>query len=309
MTYPGHSVDLDIYQSPQSSYMIQRTSTDAGMTFTTVETVPGEVWNATVLAPSNQMATHGFVADDFKQGQLDYKMELSAAAQPYSNYHQYFEIRNRLADGKTYFIHSQYPQSLPQSLAMDASVDAEGAKYLRGSRYIQLDQVQSIAKNLAGSIKGKTRLEAALEIIQAMPKIIDYDSTKVALDSVTILTTREIKKAGKGVCQHYAALFTAIARSLGLPTRMVAGLSFDEQGVWGHEWVEIELTPGVWWPLEPQIHSWVLIGHNYVPINVDQTYDVQIGESDWNAYSAQDNAVAPFLSVTISKFVNSEATR
>lgn len=69
-------------------------------------------------------------------------------------------------------------------------------------------------------------------------------------DPVATLATREAD------CTEFSALFIGMARSLGLPARMVSGLAYSGNSFGGHAWVEVWI--GKWIELDP---TW---GTNFV---------------------------------------------
>ena len=54
-----------------------------------------------------------------------------------------------------------------------------------------------------------------------------------------------------GDCHEHTILFTALSRSLGLPTRMVAGLVYQHGRFFYHAWPEVWL--GQWLPTDPTL--------------------------------------------------------
>ena len=67
------------------------------------------------------------------------------------------------------------------------------------------------------------------------------------------LTLSQLLQRRRGDCTEHAALFTALARALGLPARTVAGLCWmgDAAGTFGgHAWSEVVLD-GAWTPVDP----------------------------------------------------------
>ncbi len=70
---------------------------------------------------------------------------------------------------------------------------------------------------------------------------------------VRALSTEEALARGKGVCQHYAVIFTTISRALKIPTRIVFGYSLFSNSVGAHAWVEAEIQSGTWQVIEPQL--------------------------------------------------------
>jgi tetratricopeptide (TPR) repeat protein len=65
----------------------------------------------------------------------------------------------------------------------------------------------------------------------------------ISADPVDTLATREAD------CSEFSALFVAMARSLGLPARMVTGLAYNGSSFGGHAWVEV--WAGRWIELDP----------------------------------------------------------
>lgn len=61
-------------------------------------------------------------------------------------------------------------------------------------------------------------------------------------------TAGEALKLGKGVCQDYAHIMTAVLRYLGIPARYAAGLMIGEGST--HAWVEVYMGNG-WYGFDP----------------------------------------------------------
>ncbi len=105
---------------------------------------------------------------------------------------------------------------------------------------------------------------------------IEYDISLVGQkkDSDWVLQNK------KGVCIEYASLFNALARSIGIPSRYVLGVSYGERGYgWlGHAWSEVFL--GEWMPVDP---TWLEVGQldathlaYYRSDDVDSTSTVRV---------------------------------
>ncbi len=65
----------------------------------------------------------------------------------------------------------------------------------------------------------------------------------------------EIMQSREGVCRDYATLFAALARTVGVPTRICAGLVYFQDGFFYHAWVECQLTDGPdgWFAFDPTL--------------------------------------------------------
>ena len=65
----------------------------------------------------------------------------------------------------------------------------------------------------------------------------------------------------RGMCTHYSKLFIALARAIGIPSRMISGLNlgvskintrYRIEDVKGHDWVEVYVPKTGWIQIEPQ---------------------------------------------------------
>ena len=77
--------------------------------------------------------------------------------------------------------------------------------------------------------------------------------------STTIKTTaNQALEMGKGVCQDFAHIMTALCRRANIPTRYVAGFMMGEG--YTHAWIEFyEL--GIWLPFDPTHNRWIEDGY------------------------------------------------
>ena len=98
-------------------------------------------------------------------------------------------------------------------------------------------------------------LQAAPEALPLMDRIaglvawLDRNIEKVPVDVFSALDAFQQKKAE---CQGHAYLYTAMARALGIPTRVVSGLAYSEelQGFLFHSWAE-SMVDGRWVAVDP----------------------------------------------------------
>ena len=87
------------------------------------------------------------------------------------------------------------------------------------------------------------------ERISAIVAWIDANIEKVPVDSFSAL---DVLATGKAECQGNTYLYTALARSLGIPTRVVNGLVYSENyggGFFYHTWAESRVD-GRWVPID-----------------------------------------------------------
>lgn len=70
---------------------------------------------------------------------------------------------------------------------------------------------------------------------------------------VSIPSALEVLKQREGDCNEHTALFTALARAAGIPTRMAAGIVYLENGFYYHAWPEVWL--GQWMAVDPTFNQ------------------------------------------------------
>lgn len=87
------------------------------------------------------------------------------------------------------------------------------------------------------------------ERISRLVRWLDENIEKAPVDVFSALDALQQKKAE---CQGHAYLYAAMARALGIPTRVVNGLAYsvDLQGFLFHSWAE-SLVDGRWIPVDP----------------------------------------------------------
>ncbi len=169
--------------------------------------------------------------------------------------------------------------SMPNNVPMRYSVEADAAAIpasfgMRGSaewsdsRVLQLAQRILSEAQLPSSAPSSPRSRKAW-IDSASRAFVEYlrsgryqytlDLTRVGQDDEIQFSkdpvTRFLLEEPVGHCEYFAAGFTALAKSVGIPSRIVTGfVAFDrdEQGRWivrerdAHAWSEVLAEPGVW---------------------------------------------------------------
>jgi hypothetical protein len=74
----------------------------------------------------------------------------------------------------------------------------------------------------------------------------------------------ETARTLEGDCTEHAMLAAALARAMGLPSRVVCGVAYlppaeagDAKGVFGfHMWAEVMIAPDVWWPVDGALNRY-----------------------------------------------------
>ena len=118
----------------------------------------------------------------------------------------------------------------------------------------ELPKIQAVKRAILKKAPHDRQKQISL-ILNYLGKHYGYDREMEVKNVIHPLTTAEALARGKGVCQHFAVIFTAIARALKIPTRIVVGFNLNDEGPWTDAWVEAQVEPGIWQVLDPQLPS------------------------------------------------------
>lgn len=165
--------------------------------------------------------------------------------------------------------------------ALDAYTDElrrQYAEYLQESPHARWDR--RLASMAQDAIAGKTSAVDAIGAIEEVVRTtLDYapGTTFIGVDVASLVDS------GAGVCQDFAHLGIALARSVGIPARYVSGYLYAADQATGdmprqaeveiqtHAWFEV-LVPGWgWWALDPTNPGDV--GERHVEIGHGRDYD------------------------------------
>ncbi len=136
------------------------------------------------------------------------------------------------------------PYQLPDNHGEPLSEEMRAA-YLRPSLTVESKDVR--IRETAQSIVG-TGEEPLIQISQ----LIQWIQGNIAKGPVDVFSALDVLTGRKAECQGHALLFTALARALGIPTRVINGLIYSEErgGFLYHSWVE-SYVGGMWIPVDP----------------------------------------------------------
>jgi transglutaminase-like putative cysteine protease len=116
-------------------------------------------------------------------------------------------------------------------------------EYLQPTALIQSDDKRirdQASKILTGE---KDAREAAKKLNEWV--YISIDKKPV----VSIPSALEVLSQRVGDCNEHTTLYTALARAAGIPTRMIAGIVYMDNGFYYHAWPEVWL--GAWTAIDP----------------------------------------------------------
>lgn len=135
------------------------------------------------------------------------------------------------------------PQAPP---AIEKTPGEAEARYLRSTPFVQADdpRVQAAAREIVGDLADPWAKA------QAINRWVHANVAKRL--TVGLPSTVDVLMSKSGDCHEHAVLFAGLARSVGIPTRLIAGLMYLEGQMYYHAWPEV-WTGGVWTPLDPTL--------------------------------------------------------
>jgi transglutaminase-like putative cysteine protease len=119
------------------------------------------------------------------------------------------------------------------------------ASYLRASLSIESKDVRirEAAQQIVGPIT---------EPITQVSELVEWLQRNISKEPVDVFSALDVLIGKKAECQGHALLYTALARALGIPSKVVNGLiySAERQGFLYHSWAE-SYVAGTWIPIDP----------------------------------------------------------
>lgn len=207
--------------------------------------VPEKLWQEQSLSstPDLNSSVQFALPADYLEKNNTIKI-MAAKPLDYDHISAYWKIEKDSSKAGVYYLQENAAGTIartagPEDLASNETIQTE------------LPEIQSVATGILAEA-GEDRHKQIQLILQYLNKNYTYDFNMLSNGNIRALTTQEALERGKGVCQHYAVIYTAIARALKIPTRIVMGYSLSHSKPALHAWNESEVLPGIWRPIEPQ---------------------------------------------------------
>ena len=177
------------------------------------------------------------------------------------------------------FCNAQSETRLPALATQDpfplTVVRPELVDYLKPTEQVQSDnpRIRELAFQLTADVK--TEFDTVQRVITWVVDHVRYASPPARYDAVYSLDT------GKGNCQNFSHLSAAFLRALGIPVRIVNGVTFNQpfniswqrgtltfkMGQGRHSWVEVWFPEFGWVPFDPQ-NTILFVSTRYLRIEV-----------------------------------------
>ncbi len=134
-------------------------------------------------------------------------------------------------------------EKLPAGLTDETSPCSGTQTALQPSPYIQSGSAEIIEISLQITANLQSPLQKAEAIAHWVYETLEKRPVIGLPDALTTL------KAGIGDCNEHAALFAALARAAGIPTKIAAGVVYHKKGFYYHAWNEVCIS-GQWITLD-----------------------------------------------------------
>jgi transglutaminase-like putative cysteine protease len=140
----------------------------------------------------------------------------------------------------------------PQSFR-PGQADPDVSRYLKPEPFLESDAPEIIAEAEA-AVKGVTGVRARAErLTRHVNAILDKKPT------ISLPSAREVLRTKVGDCNEHTALYVAMARALGIPSRIAVGLVSVRGAFYYHAWPEVYLDEGkgrgMWLPVDPTLNE------------------------------------------------------
>lgn len=131
-------------------------------------------------------------------------------------------------------------------------------------------------RSLAGRIA-----DASMPAHERVRRILDWLDAHIRKEPVDAFSALDVLRNRRAECQGHAYLYTALARALGLPTRVANGLVYSEQfhGFLYHSWAE-SLVDGQWIAVDPTFSQPVADATHIKLLEGEELADL-VALSDW----------------------------
>ncbi|HUF24310.1 MAG TPA: transglutaminase-like domain-containing protein [Vicinamibacterales bacterium] len=132
------------------------------------------------------------------------------------------------------------------------ALDSDAARYLAPEPLLESDAPEIIAE-AALAVRGSADpREQAERLVRHVNALLDKKPT------VSIPSARDVLRTKIGDCNEHTALYVAMARAVGIPSRIAVGLVYLNGAFFYHAWPEVYLRQAggaLWLPVDPTLNQ------------------------------------------------------
>lgn len=178
--------------------------------------------------------------------------------------------------------------------------------YLKATKLVQVNHPPILDRAVQLTKDARTEFDAVQQIISWVVDHIHYVTPPARYDAVYAF------ESGKGNCQNYSHLSAAMLRAVGIPVRIVNGVTLNQpyditwqngvltfkMGQGRHSWIEVWFPDLDWVPFDPQ-NTQLFVSNRFVRIEIgtDNNETKNDGLLRWT--QTQDDTESPSLQETI----------
>jgi len=131
--------------------------------------------------------------------------------------------------------------------------DPDVERYLRPEPFIESDAPE-IQAEAARAVRGVSDTRARAELlVRYVNGLLDKKPT------ISLPSAREVLRTKIGDCNEHTALYVAMARAAGIPSRIAVGLAYVNGAFYYHAWPEVyisaDASTGYWLPVDPTFNQ------------------------------------------------------
>jgi hypothetical protein len=140
----------------------------------------------------------------------------------------------------------------PEGLRPEAA-DAGATRYLAPEPFIESDAPEIVAEAQAATRGALTPRARSERLVRHVNTLLEKKPT------VSLPSAKEVLRTRIGDCNEHTALYVAMARALGIPSRVAVGLVYLRGAFYYHAWPEVYLDEGggrgLWLPVDPTLNE------------------------------------------------------
>ena len=207
---------------------------------------------------------------------------ISGELTPIRSAHQ--EVLEKNIDGITFMIYRMYGATPSQKHIQESPLSArDRSLYTVSSDHIESEHPE-IRRAADEAVKG------TVTPLEKVEHLIRWVSAAVKDEAVDSFSALDVLRSRKGECQAHTILYAAMARSLGIPTRLAGGIAYMEgMGFLYHAWAE------------SYVDGWLSVDPTFNQVGVDATHIKFVEGSDWKSLLQMGNVIGK-VKITIVNY-------